>query len=169
MDEVVYIWNPTEEHVSTKIHGNWFSWAPGAKKSMIGDAKAQFVEQERKETGLVVLPPQFNPNHEQYVEGYDKTEEGKKILAEKRETGINNLIEYHLNIVRNNQVCLAQDYARHYGSPEAGSRMAKYDASKGEMDSMRLVAKYKGKSSTNAQKKAEDIEKLMDQIGPIVT
>ena len=168
MEELVYVWNPTEEHVSTKIHGYWFSFPPGFKKSFQRPGMGQFIEQNRKETGLVILPPEFNPNSDQFVEGFENTPEGKKILAEKRETGINNLIEFHLAIVRNNQVCLAQDIARQYGSPETGRTMAKYEASKGELESMRLVAKYKGKSQGNAQKKAEEISKLMEQIGPIV-
>lgn len=168
MEELVYVWNPTEEHVSTKIFGNWFSFPPGSKKSFHKPGMDNFIEQNRKETGLVILPPEFNPNHERFVDGYEKTEEGKAILAAKREQGINNLIEFHLAIVRNNQVCLAQDIARQYGSPETGRQMAKYEASKGELESMRLVAKYKGKSGGNAQKKAEEIDRLMSQIGPVV-
>lgn len=166
--EIVYIWNPTEELVTTKIHGSWFSFPPGAKKSMVGAEKGQFIQQNRKETGLVVLPPEFNPNDERYSDGYDKTEEGKSILEAKRVEGINSLIEFHLAVVRNNQVCLSQDLARRYGSPETGKQMAKYEASKGELESMRLVAKYKGKSGNNMQKKSEEIDKMMDKIGPIL-
>lgn len=168
MEELIYVWNPTEENVSTRIHGSWFSFAPGAKKSFHRPGFGHFIEQNRKETGLVILPPQFNPNSDQFIEGYESTAEGKKILEEKRTLGINNLIDFHLAVVRNNQVCLAQDIARQYGSPDTGARMAKYEASKGELESMRLVAKYKGKAQGHAQQKAEEIEKLMKQIGPVV-
>jgi hypothetical protein len=167
MDELIYVWNPTEENISTKIFGSWFSFPAGSKKSFHKPGMASFIEQNRKETGLVVLPAEFNPNSEKYIEHFEKTEDGKRILAERRETGINNLIEFHLAVVRNNQVALANDISRQYGSPETGRQMAKYEASKGELESMRLVAKYKGKSAGNAQKKADEIEKLMKEIGPI--
>ncbi len=166
--QLVYVWNPTEEEVNTKIHGSWFSWAANQKKVLYGEEKAQFIEQNRKETGLVILPNAFNPQSDEYVEGYEQTPQGKAVLAEKREQGINNLIEYHLGIVRNNQVCLAQDFTRHYGSPETGKQMAKYEASPGEVNSMRIVSKYKRKSNSNAQRKAEEIDKIMQEIGPVI-
>lgn len=160
------VWNPTEERVATRIHGDWFSFAPNTQKTM-DISKGEFINMNRQETGLVVLPSEFDPSSESYVENYEKTEAGKKVMAEKREEGIRNLIEFHMGIIRNNQVMLRQDLAQQFPSGDA-SKLAALYASKGEQESMRLVAKYKGKASDNAQKKMEDVEKLMQQIGPVV-
>lgn len=159
------VWNPTEETVSTKIHGAWFSFAPGSFKTM-DENKCNFIENNRKETGLVLLPDEFNPSSESYQDGIEKTEAGKKILTAARERGINNLIEFHLEIVKNNQVSLRNDLApRSPGVDPA--RLASLQASAGELKSMQLVAKYKGRSSTSPAQKIGEIEKLMDLIGPL--
>jgi hypothetical protein len=162
----VRVWNPTEETVSTCIQGAWFSFKPGQFKSM-DNSKGDFIRMNRKGTGLVVLPEQFEPTSEIFVEGIVEKPEGKVILAEKREEGIRNLIEHHMDIIRNNQVSLRQDLAHRYPTADA-SKLASLEASKGEIESMKLVAKYKGKASDNAQKKMEEIGDLMDKIGPVV-
>lgn len=161
------IWNPTEEVVSTCMQGAWFTFKPGSFKTM-DENKALFVMSNRKETGLVVLDGKFDPSQEdKYVEGYEKTEDGKKHLVEKREEGITNLINHHMSIVRNNQVSLRNDLA--VKNPAADPiRLAALEASKGELESMRLVAKYKGKNSQSDAKKVEEVEKLIKEIGPFV-
>lgn len=157
------IWNPTEEKVVTMMQGAWFTFQPGSFKTM-DETKAGFVRSNRKESGLVVLPDEFDPSSEKYVEGFEKTEEGKKILIEKREEGINNLIEYHMMIVKNNQVSLRNDLA--HKNPAADPiKLAALEASSGEIASMQLVAKYKKRNNDSSAKKVEDIEKLMQQIG----
>ena len=163
--ETHVVWNPTEENISTKLHGAYFTFAPNAQKIM-DENKCNFIETNRKEYGLVVLPDEFNRISEKFIEGYEKTEEGKKILAEARTKGFNNLIEFHMDIIKNNQVSL-----RNYLAPRSPgvdpARLASLNASEGEVRSMQLVAKYKGKSSTSAAQKAASVEKLMDQIGPM--
>ena len=159
------VWNPTEEKVSTRIHGNWFTFAPGQFKVMDIE-KASFIQTNRRETGLVVLPAQFCSSREEYIEGYAQTEEGKAILSQKRDEGIQGLIDHHMNIVKNNQVSLRQDLAHRYPSADF-DKLCKLEASKGELESMRLVAKYKGKASDSGAKKVEEIDKLMKAIGPV--
>jgi hypothetical protein len=163
----VRIWNPTEEVVSTRINGNWFTIKPGAFKSM-HENLANFIEMNRKETGLVTLPDEFEPSSDRYVENYHQSDAGKALMAARREDGIRNLIEYYMGIVRNNQVSLRQDLAHRYPTADV-SKLAAIEASKGDIEAMRLVNKYKGKAADNAQKQAEEVDKLMKQIGPIVT
>jgi len=159
------VWNPTEEKVNTQIQGSWFSFQPGQFKNM-DESKADFIRMNRKGTGLVVLPPQFDPFSDQFIENYEKTEEGKQVLLDKKEEGIRGLIEFHMEIVKNNQVSLRNDLA--IKSPAADHvKLAALNASAGEIESMRLVAKYKGKASDSAAKKVDAIESLMDQIGPV--
>lgn len=160
------VYNPTEEEVTTVIHGNFFTWKPGQVKQ-IGANKAQFVDTNRKETGLVVVTDKrFIPaEQDYYVPGFEKTEEGKKVLAPLKEQGINNLIAYLMDIIRNNQVSLRQDMAGKWPTGDA-AKMAAAGASKGELEAMRMVAKYKKKTPENAARQVEEVEKLMEAIGP---
>jgi quinol monooxygenase YgiN len=160
------IWNPTEETVSTRIFGNHFEFKPGQFKIMKKEF-AEFIERSRKEEGLVVLPPQFDPQDEEnYVEGFEKTAEGKAILAAKRLEGISNLVAHYEQVVLNNQVALRKDLAHH--DPHTDPiRLAAINASKGEMEAMRLVAKYSKMTKDNGDSKAKEVEKLMAEIGPI--
>lgn len=161
------VWNPTEETVSTCMQGAWFTFKPNTMKTM-DDTKALFVTGNRKETGLVVLPDEFDPLSDKFIEGYEKTEEGIQLLKNKREEGITNLINHHMQIVRNNQVSLRNDLA--HKNPAADPiKLAALEASQGELNSMRLVAKYKGKNSQSEAKKVEEIEKLIKEIGPFVS
>lgn len=160
------VWNPTEETISTQLQGAWFSFKPNQMKIM-DDHKCRFIESNRKGTGLVVLPDQFDKSHERYVEDFEKSEEGKEIMAQKRSEGISNLIEFHMAIVQNNQVSFRNDMASRYPSGDA-VKLAALNASKGELESMRMVAKYKGKQSQNDAKKVEEVQDLMKTIGPFV-
>lgn len=160
------IWNPTEETVNTRIFGNHFEFKPGQFKIMKPEF-AEFIGRARQHEGLVVLPAEFDPqDEERYIEGYDKTPEGKAILAEKKAEGIRNLVAHYEGIVLNNQVALRKDLAHH--DPHTDPiRLAAINASKGEMEAMRLVAKYSRMSKENNDAKAKEVEKLMEQIGPI--
>jgi hypothetical protein len=160
------IWNPTEETIETRIFGNHFEFKPGQFKIMKKEF-GEFIDRARKYTGLVVLPAQFDPQDEDnYIEGYDKTPEGKAALAEKKAEGINSLLAHYQEIVLNNQVALRKDLAHH--DPHTDPiRLAAINASKGELEAMRIVAKYKNKAQDSHDAKAKEVEKLMEQIGPI--
>lgn len=160
--------NSTEEDVSTCIQGSWLNFPKGQLKFIHNESIADFIRMNRKGTGLIVMEdPRFDPTKNDYIEGFEKTEAAKDLILAAKEQGINNLIEHHMDIIRNNQVSLRQDLAHKYPSADA-AKLSSLNASKGEIESMRLVAKYKGKSSDNAHKKVEEIERLMNEIGPIV-
>lgn len=159
------IWNPTKETISTRMQGAWFTFKPDVKKTM-DDAKCRFIESERKDTGLVVLPDQFDPQSEAYVEHYDKTPEGTATLEQKREEGIRNLLDYHREIIRNNQVSLRRDLAHKY--PDGDSkRLTALEMSKGEIESLQLIAKYQKSKMDGNEAKINEISKLLDLVGPI--
>lgn len=165
--DFVKVWNPTEEEVSTRIQGSWFSFKPNQMKTMDVE-KGAFIQTHRMETGLVVLPPEFCEVREEYKPGYEQTPEGKAILEQRRGEGVQHLIDFHMSIVKNNQVSLRQDLAHKYPSADF-DKLAKLEASKGELESMRLVAKYSGKAPDSGKKKVDEIDKLMKQIGPVST
>lgn len=168
MADFICVWNPTEEPVSTQIQGNYFSWNPGQFKTMREQA-ARFVGSSRQETGLVVLDdPRFGAGNDEYIPGFEKTEEAKPILAPKREEGIANLIHHLMWIIKNNQVSLRHDLAHKYPSADA-AKLAATNASPAELNAMRLVAKYKKKNENNEAKTVDEVEKLMKEIGPFHT
>jgi tRNA U34 5-carboxymethylaminomethyl modifying GTPase MnmE/TrmE len=160
------IWNPTEEKVETKIFGSFFTFAPGAFKNM-SSHHADFIKMNRKETGLVVLSSKFDPmDEENYVEGYDKSPEGKAELIEKKKEGIQNLLEHYEWIIYNNQVSLRNDLVKK--DPHTDPiKLAAIHASKGELEAMRLVSKYQKLKLDDQGAKVKEVEKLMSEIGPI--
>lgn len=160
------VWNPTEESITTKIFGSHFEFKPGAFKNM-QEQFAKFIEMNRKDTGLVTLPAQFDPmDEEQYVEGFDKTPEGKEILSEKRKEGVQNLVNHYSQIVYNNQVALRNDLVRKDPHTDA-IKLAAINASPGEVEAMRLVAKYQKMNLDDGGAKVKEVQKLMNEIGPI--
>lgn len=161
----VVVWNPTQETVSTKMQGAWFTFKPEAKRVMDAD-KGRFITENRKETGLVVLPPQFNAQADEYIEGFDKSEEGLAILEKMRHQGIDNLVNHHRDIIKNNQVSLRKDMARANPNGDA-NRLIALEMSPGELASLQIVSKYqKAKQDFNDQKITE-INKLLEQVGPV--
>ena len=162
------VYNPTEEEITTTINGSFFTWKPGQIKQMRA-GQADFVDTNRKETGLVKInDPRFVPSEDSYILNFDKTEEGKKVLEPLKEQGINNLVKHLMYIVRNNQVALRQDLANKYPTGDSAKLAASY-ASPAELDAMRKVVKYKKKTDSNDARQVEEVEKLMQQIGPMVT
>lgn len=161
------VYNATEEEVTTTMGGNYFTWKPGQVKQVRKEF-ADFVDTNRKELGLVKLEDRrFIPaEQEHYIPGFEKTAEGLAVLAPLKEKGINSLIEHLLYIIRNNQVSLRQDLAGKYPTGDS-AKMAAAAASPAEVEAMRKVAKYKKKTSTNAARQVDEIEKLMQEIGPI--
>jgi hypothetical protein len=167
MADFLCVYNPTEETVATRIQGNWFTFAPGAIKTMEA-SRGEFVAMHRKETGLVVVrDTRFIAGLESYEPGFEKTEEGKKILAPLKEEGISNLINALMDKIRNNQVSLRQDLAHKYPSGDA-AKLAALHASDAEIEAMRLVKKYKARNKDNDARKVDEVEKLMTEIGPFV-
>lgn len=161
------VYNPTEEEVTTTINGSFFTWKPGQVKQMRA-GQARFVDTNRQEDGLVLVDdPRFIPaEQERYIPGFEKTDEGKKVLEPLRDKGINNLIKHLSSVIRNNQVCLRQDLANKWPTGDS-SKMAAAQASEGELRAMRLVKKYKQKTRDNAAKQIDEVEKLMSEIGPV--
>lgn len=163
------VFNPTEEEVTTTINGSFFTWKPGQIKQMRA-GQAQFVDTSRKELGLVMLEdPRFIPaEQDKYIPAFEKSDEGKKVLEPLREIGIKNLVDNLMSVIRNNQVSLRQDLANKYPTGDS-AKLAAAHASPAEINAMRLVAKYKRKNKDNAAKQVDEIEKLMQDIGPFTT
>lgn len=147
------VWNPTQENIEVKVVGKWFSFKPGNKKVM-QDGIAHFIATDRKETGLTVLPPEFEEEAD-----FEKSELGKEMLEKLKTEAIEHLVRHHRAIIANNQISLRQDLEK----SNIKADPAIY-ASPGELKSMQLVAKYQRAQQDAEQQKMDQVKKLMKEV-----
>lgn len=159
------IWNPTKETVHTKMQGSWFTFKPDSRKRMEED-KARFITENRKETGLVVLPASFEMEDGAFNTELANTPEGKQVLEAKRQEGVSNLIAFHKDIVRNNQISFRRDMAK--VNPEGDSaKLALLEMSEGERKSLEIVSKYQKEKNDAADQRVKELQQLLDEAGPL--
>lgn len=157
------VWNPLEEPVTTKMRGAWFTFKADQKKVM-DDTMCQFIEQKRRETGLVVLPGEFlDKDMEIYDGAYGASPEGQEKLKQARQLAINNIVEFHRGIIYNLQVSLKRDLSK----SGDGSVDPLHFASEGELESMRIVAKHQKAQKDEIQKKVNEARELLKKVGPL--
>lgn len=147
------IWNPTQEVVTVKVAGNYFTLKPDTRKR-VNDDIAHFISTDRKESGLVVLPVEFEEEPELL-----KSAEGKVVLDKLKEEAIDHLIRFHRRIIANNQVSLRRDLEQANIKTDPA-----IEASEGELNSMRIVAKYQRSKQDAEQARAEEVKKLMQEV-----
>lgn len=157
MAEGSRIFNATNETVTVKAAGNFFTFKPKEIKFFYNTDIAGFIAGERKHLGLIALPEEFVEDP-----GYEKTAEGQMKLKDLEEIGLDAFLAHHRSIIANNQVSLRQDLEK---------ANLKIDpallASKGELDSMRTVAKYQRQEEDRAQQRVDEVKELMKKVGTI--
>lgn len=152
--------NATNEKITLQLQGNWFTWEPNKEKVIRNETLARFIQTERSDSGLAVVSEIVADNEDVSPEEYEtrkqRYEEEKKVACE---AALGRYIEKLRRIIYNNQVSLRRDLeqANIKASPEAY-------ASSGEMEAMRLVAKYKKAEDDKEAMKADEAKKLMEQI-----
>jgi hypothetical protein len=157
--------NATEETITTRIQGNYFTFKPGQEKTIRSEEVCHFIQTERRGCGLAVLPSlttQAEDEGDVEVTAEDLAQR-KSARDEQKNSALKSALHEYIRakreVIRNNQVSLAKDLARadyKYG-PE-------HDISDGELDAMRLVAKYDSKGKDAEQDRLEEIEKLKKKI-----
>lgn len=147
------VYNATNEDQSIKIYGNWFNLKSGAIKS-IDDKLAHGIATDKKEYGCVVLPETMEDLE------FRATDEGKKILEEKKAEGLQNYLSHLRGIVANNQISLRQDLER--ANIKADPAVF---ASLGEEKAMETLARYQRGKEDEAQIRAERLKELVKQSG----
>jgi hypothetical protein len=150
------VYNTTEEAQTFKVYGKWFTFSPGQKKAMSEDI-ASFIGQERRDQGMMILPQEFEDSPE-----YATTEEGKAELERLKSQGVGHYIDFHRAIIRNNQISLRRDLGKGGTQIDPGT-----EVSPGELNSMRLVAKYQIKRNDEKQNNVDEVKKLMTAVGVI--
>lgn len=149
------VYNATEELQSFKAAGNWFTFKPKQMKQM-DDAIAHFIATERQEFGMVLLPEELSDPE------YKASPEGKELLEQKTEQGINSFVSALRQVIYNNQVSLRQDLQQANIQADPASF-----ASDGELKAMELVAKYQRAKNDDEQKKIDKVKELMKTVGSV--
>ena len=157
--------NATEENVTVQIGGNYFTWKPGQEKRIMNEHIANFIATSKRGCGLAVLPDLTSLDEdngdievtEEQLESRKAAMQGVKAAAieEARKAYIDRL----RGVIANNQISLARDLtqANFKHGPE-------HHMSEGEMDAMRLVAKYERKGKDASEERLQEIEKLKKSI-----
>lgn len=146
------IYNTTEEEQVVKVFGHFHRLKPGQIKSFQENV-AHFMSTDRKEWGLVALPEEFEDL------SHRDSAEGKAELARRRKEGLEAYLNRHRRVIYNNQVSLRSDLEKSNQKVDPSIL-----ASDGELDSMRLVAKYQKASDDDSQKRADEVKKLVTSI-----
>jgi hypothetical protein len=157
--------NVTDETISIQARGHWFNWKPGQEKVIRDEKLASFIEIDRRGYGLAVLPDlttQAEDDGDIEVTEEQMAERKAAREAQKKEACRIALDAYVARLretIKNAQVSLARDLAhKDYKYDPAN------DYSDGELQAMRLVAKYDKKGKDAAQERIEEIKKLEKQI-----
>lgn len=146
------IYNATRDEQTIRALGNWFTFKPGQIK-VVNDNLATWISEHKKEHGLVALPQSFEEPE------FKLSEEGKSLLELAQKEGLANYLAFHRSVIANNQISLRRDLEQ----ANIKADPAIY-ASDGEMDSMRIVARYAASEDDAAQKKAEEVKELMKKV-----
>ena len=146
------IYNATKEEQTIRALGNWFTFKPKQMK-VLSDNLSGWIGAHKKEHGLVELGESFSDPE------YKDSEAGKEALALAEAEGLSSYLAHHRMIVANNQVSLRRDLNRADMKVDPA-----FEASLGELESMKIVAKYAAKDEDLAQKRAEEVTRLMRQI-----
>lgn len=151
-----FVFNATNETQTIKAAGNWISFKPKQVKSIYSEHVAHFICTERADKGLISVSDAFEDPQ------YALSAEGKAELAEKETAGINNFIRSLEGRIYNNQVSLRQDLERANFKIDPAVL-----ASEGELEAMRLLAKYRKVADESAQKRMDEVADLMKQVGDV--
>lgn len=157
--------NATEENVTVQVAGNYFNWKPGQEKTIRNNEIAQFIQTERRGSGLAVMADVLTADEDSG--DVEITAEELSARRAERDAGkkeacalaLRDYINHKREIIKNNQVSLARDLARadyKYG-PE-------HEMTDGEFAAMELVAKYDKKGKDASQDRLDAIEKMKAQI-----
>ena len=154
--------NVTEETVSVKLCGNYFMFKPQQIKKMNPDL-AKFIQIDRRDSGLAVLPDLFSDDIDE-SEISDEALAARKAEVEAeveaiKEGVLQAYLQKYKQIVANNQIHLRRDLEQANIKADPASF-----ASDGELDAMRILAKYQRKSEDASKAKADEVKKLMAEI-----
>jgi hypothetical protein len=152
--------NATQEPISIKIAGNYFTWKPGQERVIREASIAKNIEVDKKESGLAVLPDLMTDDEEVSPEEFEARKVAQIELKQQLcEAALDRYVTHLRSIIANNQVSLRRDLEQKNIKADPAAF-----ASKGEIDAMRLVAKYQKRSEDAEQAKIDEVKKIMANV-----
>lgn len=156
--------NATQETITIKIVGNYFTFGPGKSKTLNKDLALWIQTSEgAKGCGLAVLPDMYQEG-EEIDDITDEDMKGRRAHLEELKVqacddALQEYIKKHRQIIYNNQVSLRQDLEKQNIKADPAAF-----ASKGELEAMRLVAKYQKRAEDAEQSKIDEVKRLMRNV-----
>lgn len=156
--------NATKEEITIKVVGNYFKFGPEKSKVMNADI-ASWIQTNpgAKGCGLAVIPDLYQEGEEVEEVSSAELKARKDAQAELRAQACENALTEYLDkyrrVIYNNQVSLKQDLGK--ANIQADPSVF---ASKGELEAMRLVAKYQKTAEDTEQLKIDEVKKLMKAV-----
>ena len=152
--------NATQETITLRLRGNYFSWKPNQKKIIRDEELAHFIKTERSDSGLAVISELIKEDEDVTPEELELRKAnavGEEVTEVK--AALDRYVMKHRRVIENNQIHLRRDLEQ---------KNIKADpavfASSGELDSMRLVAKYQRQAEDAEANKIDEVKKLMEQV-----
>lgn len=149
----MFLLNATKEVQTVRVHGNYITFPP-EKVKLVDEDKGRFICMKRQEQGIVDLPQEYEDPE------WRETPEGKAAIEAKKQFGLDNYINGLRKLIYNNQVSLRMDLEKANIKADPAAF-----ASEGELNAMRLVAKYQKSKEDDAQKRVEEVRKLVETTG----
>lgn len=158
--------NATQEEITVQVAGNYFNFKPGQRKTIRNESIARYIQLDRRGYGLAVLPDltsQEEDDGDVEVSATDIAERKKARLdmeANACKLALDEFIRRKREQIKNAQVSLARDLQRkdYKHGPE-------HEFTDGDLEAMRMVAKYEKQGKDAAAERLAEIEKLKKQIG----
>lgn len=154
--------NATQEEINICLAGgNWFRFKPGQEKKMNDDV-ARFIATERKDSGLAVLPdlPENEDGDVSEEEMAQRKAEHDAAKEAAIQAALDGYLAFHRSVVYNNQVSLRMDLEQANMKVDPAKL-----ASKGEINSMRILAKYQRAHEDKAEEQAKEFNDLARKVG----
>lgn len=152
--------NATQETIMLKLRGNFFTWKPGQEKVIRDEELAKFIQTDRSDSGIAVLPDLMSDDEDVTPE---ELVARKAAAKEEREAALDAALERyvqkHRAVVANNQISLRRDLQQANIQADPGAF-----ASDGELRSMELVLKYQKRAEDAQGAKIEKVKQLTAAI-----
>jgi len=153
-----FVYNPTNEVVKVKCLGAYLSF-PAKKLKSVDFLISDFIDVQKKYTGLVALGLEFSKKVEEDFQ-YINSQEAKDLIEEKSKEGISNLVHYHQQIVDNALISLQKDLDQANIKAKVTSFM-----SKGELDSLKKLEDLEKITNSSQGDIEKQVEKLLNKKG----
>lgn len=152
--------NATQETITLRLRGNYFSWKPGQKKVIRDEELAHFIRTERGDSGLAVISELMRDDEEVSPEELEERR-AALITSEQEEcaAALERYVQKHRRVIENNQISLRRDLEQRGIKADPAAF-----ASAGEVESMKLVAKYQKRAEDAEATKIAEVKRLMDNV-----